>query len=97
MARTRRPAVKIEECEVLERVKARVADACVDLVQTALKGEVQAYEIPDHTVGENFPGRQPPTTQLSLFEAGFKRKAGQRSLFEAGLVRKRRKELVGDL
>jgi len=97
MARTRRQVVEAEGCEVLERVKARVADACADLVQTALKGEVQTFVSPDHTVGEHFPGRQPPTTQLSLFETGFKRKAGQRSLFEAGFVRKRRKELVGDL
>jgi hypothetical protein len=89
MVRTRRQAVEVEECEQLERVKARVADACADLVQTALKGEVQPYVIPDHTAGESFPGRQPLTTQLSLFETGFKRKSGQRSLFEAGFVRKR--------
>ena len=89
MARTRRTPTQVEECEGLERVKARVADACAELVQTALKGEVQPYVIPDHTAGENFPGRQPVTTQLSLFETGFKRRSGQRSLFEAGFVRKR--------
>jgi len=92
MVRTRRnakEAEEAEECEELERVKARVADACADFVQTALKGEVQVYVSPDHSWGANFPGRQPPTTQLSLFETGFKRKAGQRSLFEAGFVRKR--------
>ena len=89
MARTRRRAVEIEECEQLERVKTRVADACVDLVQTALKGEVQPYVIPDHTAGECFPGRQASTTQLSLFESGFKRKSGQMSLFESGFRRVR--------
>ena len=97
MARTRRNPTQVEECEGLERAKARVADACAELVQTALKGEVQPYVIPDHSWGENFPGRQPSTTQLSLFETGFKRKSGQRSLFETGFVRKRRKEHVGDL
>jgi len=61
MARTRRNPTQVEECEGLERVKARVADACAELVQTALKGEVQAYVIPDHSRGEQFPGRQPPT------------------------------------
>jgi len=40
------------------------------LVQTALAGEVQAYQAPDHTAGESFPGRQPSTVQLSLFDAG---------------------------
>lgn len=89
MVRTRRNAREAEECEELERVKARVADARADLVQTALTGDVQPYQIPDHSWGANFPGRQPATTQLSLFETGFKRKSGQRSLFEAGFVRKR--------
>jgi len=87
MARTRRRAAEIEECEKLEHVKARVTDACADLVQTALKGEVQPYVIPDHTAGESFPGPQPSTTQLSLFETGFKRKSGQMSLFETGFKR----------
>lgn len=70
---------------------------CAPLKQKALKGEVHPYVMPDHTLGESFPGRQPPTTQLSLFETGFKRKSGQRSLFETGFVRKRRKEFVEHL
>ena len=41
-----------------------------NLVQTALAGEVGEYIAPDHSVGENFPGRQPSTVQLSLFDAG---------------------------
>ncbi len=40
------------------------------LVQTALAGEVGEYIAPDHTAGESFPGRQPSTVQLSLFDAG---------------------------
>ena len=38
--------------------------------QTALKGAVQAYVMPDHSWGEQFPGPQTPTVQLSLFDAG---------------------------
>jgi hypothetical protein len=45
----------------------------MNLVQTALAGVVSEYVTPDHQPGEQFPGRQPPTTQLSLFDAGFKR------------------------
>ena len=60
-----------------------------NLVQTALIGEVQAYVEPDHAAGESFPGPQPSTTQLSLFESGFKRKSGQMSLFETGFKRVR--------
>jgi len=41
--------------------------------QLALKGEAQAYVAPDHSCGERFPGKQSPTLQLSLFEAGVKR------------------------
>ena len=40
------------------------------LEQQALKGEVQEFVPPDHRWGESFPGRQAPTTQLSLFDAG---------------------------
>ena len=40
------------------------------LEQQALRGEVQEFVPPDHRWGESFPGRQAPTTQLSLFEAG---------------------------
>jgi len=40
------------------------------LEQQALKGEVKEFVPPDHSWGEQFPGRQAPTTQLSLFEAG---------------------------
>ena len=56
-------------------------------MQLALKGEVREYVAPDHSRGEQFPGKQLPTSQLSLFETGFKRKAGQLSLFEAGIRR----------
>ena len=42
----------------------------VVLEQQALRGEVREFVPPDHTYGESFPGRQPATTQLSLFEAG---------------------------
>ena len=41
--------------------------------QLALKGQVRAYVPPDHRWGESFPGKQSPTLQLSLFEAGVKR------------------------
>ena len=40
------------------------------LEQQALKGEVREFVPPDHRWGESFPGRQTPTTQLSLFDAG---------------------------
>jgi len=60
-----------------------------NLVQTALMGEVGEYVEPDHAAGESFPGPQPSTTQLSLFETGFKRKSGQMSLFETGFKRVR--------
>ena len=60
-----------------------------NLVQTALVGEVGEYVEPDHAAGESFPGPQPSTTQLSLFESGFKRKSGQMSLFETGFKRVR--------
>ena len=60
-----------------------------NLVQTALMGEVAEYVEPDHAAGESFPGPQPSTTQLSLFETGFKRKSGQMSLFETGFKRVR--------
>ena len=56
--------------------------------QLALKGEVREYVAPDHAPGEQFPGKQVPTSQLSLFETGFKRKAGQMTLFEAGVRRR---------
>ena len=55
--------------------------------QLALKGEVREYVAPDHAPGEQFPGKQLSTSQLSLFETGFKRKAGQMTLFEAGVRR----------
>ena len=89
MARTRRRAAETgEDTDVeLECVKAR--RSCGDLVQTALVGEVGEYVEPDHAAGESFPGPQPSTTQLSLFETGFKRKSGQMSLFETGFKRVR--------
>lgn len=61
--------------------------APVTFSQLALKGEVREYVAPDHAPGEQFPGKQLPTSQLSLFETGFKRKAGQLTLFEAGVRR----------
>lgn len=66
------------------------------LVQTALAGVAGDYVMPDHEPGKQFPGRQASTTQLSLFETGFKRKSGQLSLLEAGLKRLNRwDEVVG--
>ena len=35
--------------------------------QLAIKGEVREYVAPDHSRGEQFPGKQLPTSQLSLF------------------------------
>ena len=43
-------------------------------LQLALKGEVRPFVTPDHSWGESFPGKQPPTQQLSLFDAGVKKK-----------------------
>ncbi|MBD39991.1 MAG: hypothetical protein CMB11_06380 [Euryarchaeota archaeon] len=54
----------------------REARRGTNLVQTALAGVVGEYVTPDHQPGEQFPGRQPPTTQLSLFESGIKRQFG---------------------
>lgn len=45
-------------------------ESSVSLVQIALRGDVQEYVTPVHTWGEKFPGRQAPTTQLSLFDSG---------------------------
>tara|TARA_B100000963_G_C22632843_1_gene675899 strand:+ start:4172 stop:4501 length:330 start_codon:yes stop_codon:yes gene_type:complete len=59
--------VNMAEHEVRRGIKT------MNLVQTALAGVVCEYVTPDHQPGEQFPGRQPPTTQLSLFESGFKR------------------------
>ena len=64
-----------------KRASSRLADATtitttskpespVGLVQIALRGEVKEYVTPVHTWGEQFPGRQTPTTQLSLFDSG---------------------------
>lgn len=47
----------------------------INLVQTALAGVAREYVTPDHQPGEQFPGRQPPTTQLSLFESGITRQS----------------------
>ena len=87
MVRTRRQAVDVE-CEALESTEEwlrradeerkvnraeREARRGITLVQTSLAGVVREYVTPDHQPGEQFPGRQPPTTQLSLFESGIKR------------------------
>lgn len=56
--------------------EAREARRGINLVQTALAGVVREYVTPDHQPGEQFPGRQTPTTQLSLFESGIKRQFG---------------------
>jgi len=42
----------------------------VDSSQLALRGAVREYVAPDHSYGESFPGKQAPTVQLSLFDAG---------------------------
>ena len=47
-------------------------------LQLALKGVVHEYVPPDHRWGESFPGKQPPTQQLSLFEAGVKKVSSSR-------------------
>lgn len=87
MTRTRRPAVDVEEeftestrqwlrrADEERKVKRaeREARRGITLVQTALAGVAREYVTPDHQPGEQFPGRQPPTTQLSLFESGIKR------------------------
>lgn len=90
MVRTRRQAVD-EECEALESTEewlrradeerkanraGREARRGTNLVQTALAGVAREYVTPDHQPGEQFPGRQPATTQLSLFESGIKRQLG---------------------
>jgi len=102
MVRTRRQAVDAEEdaesalgLEGVEERRVTRAEAEAEaeagrrrtLVQTALAGVASDYVIPDHEPGEQFPGRQSSTTQLSLFETGFKRKSGQLSLLESGLKR----------
>jgi hypothetical protein len=38
--------------------------------QSALRGSAREYVAPDHAYGESFPGKQAPTVQLSLFDAG---------------------------
>jgi len=43
-------------------------------LQLSLKGVVQKYVRPNHSWGESFPGKQPSTQQLSLFEAGVVKK-----------------------
>ena len=48
-------------------------------LQLALKGEVRPFVTPDHSWGESFPGKQPPTQQLSLFEAGVKKKPAKKA------------------
>lgn len=81
-------ATRPEECEKARAANPPQQRLNANLVQTALAGEVSKYVSPDHQWGERFPGRQPSTTQLSLFETGFKRKTGQISLFEAGFKRR---------
>jgi len=52
----------------------------------------RVYAVPDHTWGEQFPGRQKPTKQLSLFESGVaKRQAAQAAKAEGGAARRRRR------
>ena len=41
--------------------------------QLAIKGNVRPFVIPNHSQGEQFPGKQLPTVQLSLFQAGVQR------------------------
>lgn len=47
--------------------------------QLSLKGQVRQYVPPDHTWGEQFPGKQSPTIQLSLFESGVKKMSSSRA------------------
>lgn len=98
MARARRqrpPSPEPEESPPCSPTRPARSASRETLVQTALAGEVSDYVSPDHQWGESFPGRQPATTQLSLFETGFKRKSGQISLFEAGFKRRQRRAPVG--
>lgn len=57
-------------------------------VQRAISGDVVEYVPTDHSHGEQFPGKQPITTQLSLFDTGFRRRSGQFSLFNYGFSKK---------
>ena len=86
--------VESEEREASKSEEREARRGRGNLVQTALMGEVQDYVEPDHAAGELFPGPQPSTTQLSLFESGFKRKSGQMSLFETGFKRRRERAAV---
>ena len=43
------------------------------LLQLSLTGSTRAYTPPDHSWGEQFPGKQAATHQLSLFESGVKK------------------------
>lgn len=75
VGRPARPGWEIDTTEWLEQCdRIRAASPPqrphTNLVQTALVGEVGEYQVPDHSVGESFPGRQPSTVQLSLFDAG---------------------------
>ena len=62
--------VESEEREASKSEEREAPRGRGNLVQTALAGEVGEYQVPDHSVGESFPGRQPSTVQLSLFDAG---------------------------
>ena len=58
-------------------------------VQRSISGDVIEYTPTDHSYGEQFPGKQPITTQLSLFDTGFRRRSGQLSLFDSGFSKER--------
>ena len=67
------PNSPIQKQTQTRRVASRLSakgESPVALVQLALRGEVKEYVTPVHTWGEQFPGRQAPTTQLSLFDSG---------------------------
>jgi hypothetical protein len=52
----------------------------------------RVYVVPDHTWGEQFPGRQKSTKQLSLFESGVaKRQAVKAAKAEGDAGRRRRR------
>jgi len=51
------------------------------------------YITPDHSIGEQWPGRQKATKQLSLFESGVaKRQAAKAAKAKEGAERRRRRK-----
>jgi len=49
----------------------------------------RVYAVPDHSLGEQWPGRQRATKQLSLFESGVAKRQAAKAGEEAGRRRRR--------